>query len=102
MGRSRNASLFVDCGFLTESKDIADCFNNYFTNKVSHLRKGFATQYFNYCELIKNEIMVDKMCNFNFNCVQSAEVMSLLKLLPAHVSPGTDNLNTLGLNKTAE
>lgn len=76
--------------FITESKDIADYFNNYLANKVSNLRKGFGTQDFNYCELIKNEIMADNMCNFNFNCVQTAEVMALLKSRPAHGSPGTD------------
>lgn len=46
--------------------------------------------------------MADKMCNFNFNCVQTAEVMALLKSLPTHGSPGTDNLDSLVLNKTAE
>ena len=47
MGRNKNASpSFVqsDGGFMTDSKEIADYFNNHFINKVGNLRKGFRTE----------------------------------------------------------
>lgn len=46
--------------------------------------------------------MQGKTCKFSFECVQTAEVLDLLKCLPTTGCPGIDNLDNLVINKTAE
>ena len=105
MGRKATGGVsFVESEgrFLTNPPDIANYFNDFFTDKVATLRQGMSKTDIDTCDLIKNNIMQAKSCTLSFKCVKESLVRKLLKALPDHGSAGTDTLDSKVLSLAAD
>ena len=93
----------VEGTFLTKPVDIANYFNDYFTNKVCKLRQEMPTPH---CEplysCIQDKIMNDKKCSFEFCKVTIEEVEKLLLSINNEKPPGIDNLDGKLLRMVAD
>jgi hypothetical protein len=97
MGRKKNGcASFVEANgvFLTKPLDIANYFNDFFTNNVKNIRQNMCCTNSNTLNVITNEIMKDKICTFKFQCVTTENVRRMLESLHAYGSAGTDNLDS--------
>ena len=74
----------------------------FFINRVNALRQNTGDTDSDYLKLIKNNVMLDKCCTFQFNTVDKGEVRKLLKSLPDHSSVGTDMLDSKVLSLAAD
>lgn len=102
--RTKECPSFVeiDGDFLTKPIEIANYFNVFFKGKVDKLTKGMnpvdgSKSY----AVIRNEIMTEKNCEFDFRQISVIEVEKLLKSLSVDKPSGTDNLDGKLLNITA-
>ena len=92
--KSTPAFVEADGKFLAQSKDIADYLSNYFDKKIQNLRNGMDLGYdsgLSY-RLIKDKIMKNKSCTFNFVSMTVDHVVSLLRNTKVK-PPGVDNLD---------
>jgi len=73
--RTTGRASFVESEgmFLTKPSDIANYFNDFFINRVYALRQNMGNTDSNYLQLIKNNVMLDKSCTFQFNSVESGK-----------------------------
>ena len=73
MGRrttGKRASFVESEGmFLTKPSDIGNYFNDFFINKVYALWQNMDNTDSDYLKFIKNYVMLDKSCTFQFNSV---------------------------------
>ena len=98
MGRGKSNSpsfIEVNGSFLTNAKDIANHFNDHFTNKVDKLRNdmGFPRVSGKSHEIISNIIMRNKQCVFKFQKIQNDDVKKLLDGLNNDKPAGMDNVD---------
>ncbi|KAK6321486.1 hypothetical protein J4Q44_G00084620 [Coregonus suidteri] len=105
IGRNSNMSAsFVESEgiFIRKPHDITNYFNEYFTGKVEKLRNAMSpTDGSMSYTLIKDCIMKERQCMFEFHQVEREEVERMLLSLLDDKSPGTDNLDAKLLSVTA-
>ncbi|KAK1900116.1 Bile salt-activated lipase [Dissostichus eleginoides] len=89
--------------FITKPADIANHFNDHFTNKVDKLRNAMgAVEDTVSHHIIKDRIMREKQCMFEFHNVTEDDVENMLLHLSDDKSPGIDNLDGKLLKMTAK
>lgn len=63
-------------------------------SKVHKLARDMCCTHANTFDLMNNELMQDKKCMFEFQCLNTEEVRRLLESLPTYGSAGTGNLDS--------
>lgn len=96
-GRNNNAlptHIESADGFITKPEDIANYFNTFYSTKIDQLTSNMSCGDPTLsCHLIKNSVMKEKCCSFDFTIVSVDKVECLLNALPDEMSPGLDNMD---------
>lgn len=91
--RNRSTPNFVEVEgkFFTRPADVANYFNDFFSNKVNSLRTQMSSIDNSYQSI--SDLMQDKTCHFNLETVNYKTVEKLLNGISEDTSPGIDNLD---------
>ncbi|KAI8517058.1 hypothetical protein Bbelb_056390 [Branchiostoma belcheri] len=88
---------------LTEAGEIADYFNSFFTQKVNSLREGLDSQTGgDLLRLIRDKIMAEKDCSFEFKLVNCEQIRKHLLSLSDGSATGLDHVDNKLLKLAAD
>ena len=97
MGKRKGQTSFVETDgvYLTRPQQISNYFNDFFIEKIARLRGNIDSTVLSDSEnLIKEIIMKDKMCSFEFTQVELRLVENLLRTLPLDGPAGSDLIDS--------
>lgn len=97
LGKGHNKPSFIesDGKFITKPQEIANYFNDYFSDKIDKIRKTMMTIAVDQSDnLIRDSILKEKKCNFSFQPVAREEVNRMLLLVKNDKQSGLDNLES--------
>ena len=81
---------------ITSPKTIAESMNNFFANKIEHLKDNIPASTDDPCAKLR-EVMKDRICSFSFQPVGPDEVEKIVLNLKNTKSTGIDSINTITL-----
>ena len=91
--------LSVDGQLLTSAKQIAQVMNNYFIEKVYHIRRQMKTAPADNSKI--ETIMQNKTCRLQFHHISVSKVQKLLRGLSSSKSTGMDGLDNFSVKLSA-